>query len=224
MKPCTGYIRVSTAGQVDGISLESQEARIRAWATANGYELLAILHDDGISGCKLKNRPGAQKAIALACEQKCPLVVYSLSRLFRSTREALDISEKMGKEGADIVSLCENLDTTTAAGKMIFRVLAVLAEFERDLVSERTKAALRQKRANGQRIGGIEYGYDDVDGRLIPNANEQAVIAQILRRHRAGHSYRGIARELNEQGIPSKRPGSTWRCNTVKRIIQRKGE
>ncbi|MEE9311133.1 MAG: recombinase family protein [Planctomycetota bacterium] len=79
--------------------------------------------------------------------------VYSLSRLCRSTKDAINISEQLDKSGADLVSLSERLDTTSASGKMIFRMLAVLSEFERDQISERTKAALAHKKSLGQRVG-----------------------------------------------------------------------
>lgn len=74
------------------------------------------------------------------------LVVYSLSRLARSTTDAIAISERLAKSGADLVSLSEWIDTTSASGKMVFRMLAVLAESERDLVSERTKTAMAHLR------------------------------------------------------------------------------
>jgi DNA invertase Pin-like site-specific DNA recombinase len=68
--------------------------------------------------------------LAAACERKAALIVYSLSRLARSTKDAIAISERLAKNGADLVSLSERIDTTTAAGKIVFRMLAVLAEFE----------------------------------------------------------------------------------------------
>jgi site-specific DNA recombinase len=155
-----GYIRVSTSGQAnDGVSLDAQAARIRVWCEANGYELTEIWSDAGISGRRADKRPGLQAALAAACENGGALVVYSLSRLARSTRDAIDIAERLHGAGADLVSLTERIDTTTAAGKMVFRMLAVLAEFERDLVSERTAAALAHKRRNGERVGDIPYGW-----------------------------------------------------------------
>jgi len=76
-------------------------------------------------------------------------VVYSLSRLSRSTKDTLQIAEKLDKAGADLVSLSEQIDTTSASGKMVFRLMAVLNEFERDQISERTSAALQHKKAKG---------------------------------------------------------------------------
>ena len=180
-----GYIRVSTAGQAaEGVGLDAQRARIEAWCVANGYELRDVFTDAGVSGKRADNRPGLQEALdAVTKSRGGALVVYSLSRLARSTKDAIAIAERLDKAGADLVSLSESIDTTNAAGKMVFRMLAVLAEFERDLVSERTKAALSVKRARGERLGGhMPYGYDAAaDGAtLIENSAEQAVIRDIL--------------------------------------------
>ncbi len=134
-----GYCRVSTEGQAhDGVSLATQQARILAWCEANGYSLVELHVDAGLSGCRSDNRPGLQAALSVACRERAALIVYSLSRLARSTKDAISISDRLAKSGADLVSLSERLDTTSAAGKMIFRMLAVLAEFERDQVAERT--------------------------------------------------------------------------------------
>ena len=148
-----GYIRVSTAGQAeDGVSLDAQEARIKAWAEANGAAGVEIFRDEGISGKRSDNRPGLQAALE-ACGRGDALIAYSLSRLSRSTRDTLEISEQLQKRGADLVSLSEKIDTTSAAGKMVFRLLAVLAECERDQIADRTRAALQYKRGNGDKTG-----------------------------------------------------------------------
>jgi len=217
-----GYVRVSTVGQaVEGVSLDAQEAQIRRWGEQHDGKLLAVYHDDGISGCKLRNRPGAQAAIALACERGVPLVVYSLSRLFRSTREALEVSDDLHKAGADIVSLSEHLDTTTAVGKMVFRLLAVLAEFERDLVSERTKMALARVRSTRVRVTGVPYGWRTKGkGQLVPVPQEQEILALIVDWRDAGNSYRWIAEELERRDVPT-RSGKTWRASTVRGILRR---
>jgi DNA invertase Pin-like site-specific DNA recombinase len=159
-----GYARVSTDTQAtDGISLEAQQGKIRLWSEANGYILVGLYIDAGLSGCRSDNRPGLQDALTSACKYKAALIVYSLSRLARSTKDAIVISERLAKNGADLVSLSERIDTTTAAGKMVFRMLAVLAEFERDQVAERTKGALSHLRSQGKRISGrIPFRYEAV--------------------------------------------------------------
>ena len=222
-KCCVGYVRVSTGDQaMNGCSLESQEARIRAWAQAHDYNVLGIYRDEGISGGKLCNRPAAQQVIDKACQHRAALICYSLSRLCRSTREALEVGERLRRARADLVSLTENFDTTTPTGKLLFRLMAVLAEFERDLVGERTSAAMAHLRSQGRRISGrIPFGYDlDADGRhLTENATEQAVIARIRHWHQIGRSTRTIARLLNDQGIRTKL-GKAWSHTQVHRILR----
>lgn len=218
-----GYLRVSTPGQADdGVSLEAQQARIEAYSVANGLEL-SELFTDAISGKRQDNRPELQKALDRACREGAVLVVYSLSRLARSTRDTIDIGERLDKAGADLVSLSEKIDTTTAAGKMVFRMLAVMAEFERDLVSERTASAMSYKRSQGERVGTVPYGFDlAADGiNLLENAKEQAALRIIDELHAAGMSLRKIASELNGRNITTKGGKKAWSHTTVQRIVKR---
>ena len=219
-----GYTRVSTDGQAtDGVSLEAQQVRIRAWCEANGYVLVNVHVDAGLSGCRADNRPGLQDALTSAARHKAALVVYSLSRLARSTKDAIAISERLARSGADLVSLSERIDTTTAAGKMVFRMLAVLAEFERDQVAERTKGALSHMRNQGKRISGkIPFGYDLApDGKNLQlNPEEQNGLRLIQELQAKGLGRRRIAAQLMTRGVPTK-TGSLWSPQTVASILRR---
>lgn len=215
-----GYIRVSTQGQVnDGVSLDAQQAKIRAWAELNGYDSVTVFTDAGISGSQVDNRDGLKTALDTV-KKKDALVVYSLSRLARSTKDTLQIAELLDKKGADLVSITESIDTTTAAGKVVFRMLAVLNEFERDQIAERTKAALKYKQMNGERTGGVKYGWRvGKDGKtLIENAAEQQVINAANDLHRQAMSLRGIAKELTRRGFRS-RTGNEFCATQVKGML-----
>src|SRR5262249_16058650 len=119
-----GYVRVSTSEQArEGISLEAQRARILAQATAQGLTLGAIHADERISGRRASNRPALEAALKEVCANRGTLIVYSLSRLARSTKDAILIAERLGKAGAQLVLLSESIDTRTAAGKMFYGVL-----------------------------------------------------------------------------------------------------
>ena len=219
-----GYLRVSTTDQADdGVSLASQEERIRAYCLVNDLELEAVFVDRGISGKRSDNRPQLQKAISQVCDIQGCLVVYSLSRLARSTRDTIDIAEQLDRSGADLVSISEKIDTTSAAGKMVFRMLAVMAEFERDLVSERTTVAMQHKRNQGERVGAVPYGYNlDSDGvTLVENEQEQRVLALIDELRSLGYSLRAIAKQLEERGITTKSGADKWCHTTVQRILTR---
>ena len=219
-----GYARVSTDGQVtDGVSLAAQQARIRAWCEANGYTLVGLHVDAGLSGGRADNRPALQTALTEACKQRAVLIVYSLSRLARSTRDTILISERLAKSGADLVSLSEKLDTTSAAGKMLFRLMAVMSEFEKDVIAERTKCAMGHLRTQGQRISGrIPYGYDLAsDGQnLVPNAQEQEGLRVMLALRKRGKGRRRIAAALSKQGIATK-TGTAWSPQAVGAILKR---
>ena len=215
-----GYIRVSTEGQAqDGVSLDAQRAKIEAWCALNDYALAAVHVDAGISGKSADNRPGLQAALA-DCRKGAALVVYSLSRLARSTRDTINIGDKLAKVGADLVSLTERVDTTSASGKMVFRLMAVLAEFERDQISERTASAMQFKKAKGERVGSVPYGYflDGDNTTLVEHPAEQTVIRQAKELHESGLSLRHIAAKLDERGFTA-RNGQTFQATQIKRMV-----
>ncbi len=216
--------------------MAAQEARIVAWASAMGCELVDVFRDEGVSGSRADNRPGLQSAIASACKAGAALVVYSLSRLCRSTRDAISISEKLDKNGADLVSLSERLEFAqqmylsgsnasakgaSASGKMVFRMLAVLSEFERDQISERTKAALAHKKSLGQRVGQIPFGKKlSADGiTLEDDDTEQHVLSVIKRLHLAGYSQRKLVAALNRRGFLTK-SGKAWNRNSLRSVLR----
>jgi site-specific DNA recombinase len=223
MRKAVAYIRVSTELQAsEGVSLEAQRAKIAAWCLLNDYELSDTFTDEGISGSRMANRPGLLKAIEHACKTSSALVVYSLSRLSRSTKDTLELGEKLEKSGADLVSLSEKIDTTSAAGKMVFRMLAVLAEFERDQISERTKLGLRHKKAKGERVGKVPFGYDLAsDGiQLMKNDLEQSIIVAMKDLRHEGATLQSICNDLKELGVLTKSGKSEWTPSTVKHIIE----
>ena len=118
------------------------------------------------------------------------------------------------------MSLTEKIDTTSAAGRMVFRMLAVLSEFERDLVGERTKAALAHKRAKGEKYGPVPFGYREVEGRLVEVRREAQAVAEIIRMRERGLAFGQIAARLNADGIAGKR-GGKWHPSTVRYVINR---
>ncbi|MDA8307500.1 MAG: recombinase family protein [Deltaproteobacteria bacterium] len=216
----TGYIRVSTEDQArEGVSLEAQEGKIRAWADLNGYAEVEIFTDAGISGSSMDKREGLHAALK-AVGKDDALIVYSLSRLARSTKDTLMIADKLMDQGADLVSLSEKIDTTTAAGKMVFRMLAVLAEFERDQIAERTQTALAHKKSKGERVGSIPYGFRLAEDRkhLLPDPAEQEVIGFIRECHKSCMGYNAIARMLTERGKKT-RTGKDFQATQVMRIL-----
>ena len=217
------YLRVSTEQQAtEGVSLEAQQAKLTAWATLNDATVLGVYSDAGLSGTK-DDRPGLLNAMEAATKAKATLVVYSLSRLSRSTAATIRLADELNRAGAELVSLSEKIDTTTAAGKMVFRMLSVLNEFERDLVSERTTTALRHKKSQGQRVGEIPFGYDlAADGiALIANPAQLEAIELINSLRAAGLTYQAIANELTARGIATKKGNAKWSTASIHKIVNR---
>lgn len=215
-----GYARVSTTDQAEfGISLDAQTDRIRAWCLSNNYELGGMYVDRGLSGGRSDNRPALQEALH-SIKEGDSLVVYSLSRLARSTRDTLMIAETLERRGADLVSLSERIDTTSSTGKMVFRMLAVLSEFERDVISERTSMAMKHLRSMGKYTGGFQpYGYRNVDGVLEEIPHEMEVVRIVHRLREDGLSLRRICGWLLANAFYT-RTGREFQPIQVARILK----
>ncbi|RLL19039.1 recombinase family protein [Acinetobacter chengduensis] len=220
MPKAIGYVRVSTDKQVEeGISLDAQIAKIEAWASLNDYELVHVYSDEGISGSSLSKRDGMMQALSKV-KKGMAFVCYSLSRISRDTVDTIQISRRIEHAGADLVSLSEKIDTTGASGKMIFNMLAVLNQFERDQTAERTKLAMQFKKSRNQAYSPTPYGYDRVDDTLVINIAEALTILRIRNLFESGKSYGAIARILNDSNIPTKL-NKLWRSNTVFYLLKR---
>jgi site-specific DNA recombinase len=214
-----GYIRVSTEEQAsEGVSLAAQRAKIAAWCQANDYTLVDVLTDAGLSGTRT-DRPGLATALSTIGKGDA-FVVYSLSRLSRSTKHTLELAERLDAAGADLVSLSERIDTTTAAGKMVFRLLAVLNEFERDQLAERTSAALQYKKRKGELVGAVPYGKAlGADGKtLVDHPAEQQVLTEARTLHGTSLSLRQIAHALAAKGFVA-RNGKPFMATQIQRMV-----
>ncbi len=219
-----GYIRVSTTRQADnGVSLDAQKAKIRAYCQLKGMALVDIICDAGISGTKI-NRKGYQKIIALCKAKKVDAVaVYSLSRFTRSTKELMDFVETyIIKKSVELHSLSENLDTSTPMGRAMLKIIGVINELECEQAGQRTREALQYKKKKGQKTGGyVPFGYQLAsDGKtLIKNPQEQAIIREVKKLNQKGYSNNIIAQILNEKGYPTKLK-KIWTHAQVGRIIK----
>jgi len=223
--PTVGYIRVSTENQAkEGVSLDNQKAKIEAYCQLKDLDLSEIIEDAGISAKNLK-RPGVQRVLNLARKKQVDaIVVYKLDRIFRSTTDALETTKMFERHGVSFHSICETLDTQSAMGRFFFTLTAALAEMERRIIGERTKAALSYKRKRNEKTGGdVPYGYDLTrDGILIKNETEQKIIRLIRRLNRDGYSLRKICRELEREGQLTKRGNAVWQPSTISKILNRR--
>ncbi len=214
------YCRVSTEEQArQGVSLEAQRERIAAHCGLRGWRIVGEFADE-VSGRKTSNRPGLESALRLVCEQKATLTVYSLSRLARSTRDAIVIAERLERAGAQLCMIVDQIDTSSASGRFFFAVAAAMATLESDLISERTRLALAHLKRKGQRYSGnAPYGFKFEDGRVVPEDAEQSVIRSACSFRVRGMSHRAIATSLRDAGIVN-RCGEPFPHQHVGRILR----
>src|SRR5271163_4953651 len=154
-----GYVRVSTERQTEqGVSLEAQEAKIRAMVTVQGAELIEVIVDGGESAKSL-NRPGLQRLLALINAGKVEAVIVAkLDRLTRSVKDSCGLLELLEKRNVALISVAESLDTGSAAGRLVITIMGAVIQWDREAIGERTRDALRHKRSQGQRVGNIAFG------------------------------------------------------------------
>ena len=220
-----GYARVSTDEQArEGVSLAAQRSRIRAYAEAKDLELVDVLSDDGVSG-KTLERPGLRE-IVRQCEQGevAHVIVWKLDRLTRKTRHLLSLTEDLFlARNVELHSVSESLDTSTPHGRFVLTLFGGLAEMERELIGERTRNALEYKRQNMQPTSHPPLGFksNGSQNRMIAVPKELSIVRRILDLRGRGRSYRTIARQLDSQGVPTKR-GGRWGSETVRKVVQRR--
>jgi DNA invertase Pin-like site-specific DNA recombinase len=216
-----GYIRVSTEQQAsDGVSLSAQREKIEAFARLYEYELVAIIEDAGASA-KTLDRDGLQDALGrLERGEAGALIVAKLDRLTRSVADLATLIEDHFTRFS-LVSVGEQIDTSTAAGRLVLNVLMSVAQWEREAISERTKTALQHKKRAGERVGSIPYGYQlGADGVMLQeDAAEQEVISAVLKYRAAGLGFRLICQRLAKDGFTA-RSGGIFYPQTVARIIE----
>lgn len=215
------YIRVSTEEQArEGVSLAAQEAKIRAYAALYDLELVDVIADAGVSAKTLK-RPGLSRAIAmLEAGEAEAIVIAKLDRLTRSVADWNTLIERYFGKAYALLSVADQIDTRTAAGRLVLNVLVSVAQWEREAIGERTAAALEHKKAQGEHIGGVPFGYR-VDGTaLVPVEPEAQAIELVKELRVAGLTLQAIADELNARWIPTKR-GTKWVPTQVKRVLDR---
>lgn len=209
-------------------SVEKQLERCRAYCAGHGYAVVAEHCDKDLSGGRADNRPGLQQAIATACARKAVLCVYSLSRLARCTKDAIDLAERLNTAGADLAVIQENVNTRSPMGRFIFTLFSALAQLEREQIAERTSSAMLRHQAKGRRMTRQDrcpYGWrpDPADpGRLVEDAAEQAAIIRIRQERQQGRGLREIARALDRAGINCR--GRRWSHSAVRSVLRRAGQ
>jgi DNA invertase Pin-like site-specific DNA recombinase len=216
------YCRVSTDKQADrGVSLEAQEAKIRSYAALYDLDLVDVIVDAGVSA-KTLDRPGLVRALdMLRSGHARALLVVKLDRLTRSVRDLGELVEGYfaDPDGPALLSVSEQIDTRTAAGRLVLNVLGAVSQWEREAIGERTAAAMRHMASQGAYTGGgAPFGHRLEGERLVKHADEQAVIREAQALRAQGLSLRSVARRLHSLGFRS-RTGRTFAAIQVRRMV-----
>lgn len=219
-----GYLRVSTEEQAgSGLGLEAQRSAISAAASRLGFELSSFFADEGVSGAL---PPRERPELALALEQLGAgevLVVAKRDRLARDRVEIGLLERELAARGVRVFSAAGEGTDGTGSGALLQRGLAdLLAEHEREVIRERTRAALAAKRARGERTGAIPFGWAERGGKLVEVLEEQLALVMMRRLRDEGKGVRAIAAALVAKGIPPKR-ARTWHPSSVKAILATDG-
>jgi site-specific DNA recombinase len=214
------YVRVSTDKQGDhGHSLEAQRAKVAAYAGLYDLDVVRVVED--VASAKGLERPGLAAVLEdLAAGRADALLVVKLDRLTRSVADLGTLVERCQREGWSLLSVSEQIDTASAAGRLVLNVLASVGQWEREAIGERTAAVMADMKVRGLYTGGrAPYGYrPGPDGQLEQDPGEQAVIGEIRRLRDAGLSYRAIVGELERAGLRN-RTGSRFHPNAIGKVL-----
>ena len=176
-KPVGIWIRVSTEDQAKGESPEHHEERARSYAKSRGWQVKEVYDLAGQTGKAVMQHPEAKRMMKDVERGHITGLVFSkLARLSRNRRELEDFSDFFNKHNADLISLSEAIDTSTAGGRMFFHLLGVFAQWEREEITERVNASVLTRAKLGKSINGTSpYGYEWKDRKLIVRPEEAAI-------------------------------------------------
>jgi len=242
-----GYVRVSTEQQVEaGLSLEAQTEKVTAMAVVRGEPVTEWCVDAGASAKSL-DRPGMLRMLDLVDAGAVDLIIVAkLDRLTRSIADLADLLTRFDRRHVDLVSVAELVDTRSASGRTMLNLIVLMSQWEREAIGERTRDVMQHKRAKGERVGTVPYGYQlaangvrthhrgcptrtvPVDrcacgGRtvqLVPAPSEQQIVETMKRLREVRLTIKEIAGRLNDAGYTT-RHGTPWRPAYVARQLRK---
>jgi site-specific DNA recombinase len=217
-----GYLRVSTSEQTEGFSLDAQEHEIRTYCKKNGYNLVRIYRDEGITGTSMEERIDFQNMlydISLNKEIDA-VIVWSLSRFSRKLSHLLNIVEILEQHDTRLKVIKEAIDTSTPQGKAFVSFSGIMAEMERENIVSACRLGMRQRAREGRWNGGRVLGYRTNNNKELEIYEEEAKIVREIFNLFAieNWGYKKIASNLNIRGLKTQK-GKEWSINGIKQII-----
>ena len=182
------YVRVSTEDQAQhGFSLAGQEDALKNYASILGYEIHHIYKDEGKSAKDIKKRPAMLQLLQDAEQKKFSVIfIYKLDIFIRSLKDLILTIDKLKEWGIDFVSLQDKIETASASGKLMFHIISSFAEFERNIIGERTTFGMRRKNKEGGFVNKPPFGYKMVDKNLEFDPENAPKVHQVFEEYLSG--------------------------------------
>lgn len=216
------YARVSTGRQLQGYSLDQQIKLARERCQQNNWQIKYIYKEKAFSA-KNSDRPKFQHLLKRAQYYEYDVLVFwKLDRFARSLKDIVNVETYLKNHNIALYSITEPFDTTTPFGRFSFRNLASAAQYEREIISERTQLCIQARAQQHQWVGRkIPIGYDkDDDGRLVVNLTEAKIVQKIFTLYTKQKSMPEVAEILNKEKIEiTNKKEKEWRVWDIKRIL-----
>ena len=217
-KLCGIYMRVSTEDQArEGFSLPEQKERLEAYCKFNGYKIVEYYTDAGISAKTGNHRPEYDRMLEDGKQGKINMIIaLKLDRITRSTRDWETLMDYLEKYNINIAFVKDDINTTTANGKMVSRIMMSVSQNEIERTSERTIIGLEGAIKQGHIPARAPLGYKHIDKKLIPDPLTKDIVIRIYNLYFEGLTYNTIAKLFNKEKVCGK---TNWKDTSILKII-----
>ena len=217
-KLCGIYMRVSTEDQArEGFSLPEQKERLEAYCKFNGYKIVEYYTDAGISAKTGNHRPEYDRMLEDGKQGKINMIIaLKLDRITRSTRDWETLMDYLEKYNINIAFVNDDINTTTANGKMVSRIMMSVSQNEIERTSERTIIGLEGAIKQGHIPARAPLGYKHIDKKLVPDPLTKDIVIRIYNLYFEGLTYNTIAKLFNKEKVLDK---TNWKDTSILKII-----